>query len=436
MNKHHSLYVQLLLLLVISAVISGSIFAFLNLTREYMNGYYYNDESYIDHENQKYIGKLQRYIDSNQIEKNEVQKLKPWIKKQGLLSIQIYFDGVLHYDSEYTDQESIQNENIRLTDYDWNQYYTVKFADGEGQVSMYGSYGYKIYMLSGIVSACISFAVFLVLVICGIRKKMKYISELSKEIEILEGGNLDYPVAVIGHDELASLARGLDDMRISFQEQTVRETHLVQENQRIITEMSHDIRTPITAVMLYTEILRKGAYKDEKQLKEYIEKIDYKCRRMKQLTDNLFEYSLVTGETEIDLEEPESYEVIFYDLFSETGYYLEQEGFQIAFKVEWIDEKIQISGNYLGRIMDNITSNIIKYADRAFPVTVSSLKEKNTVGFSFTNTIRASKEGKESTEIGLHSIRNMMSKMGGRCETQKKENNFCIQLLFPCVMER
>ena len=88
--------------------------------------------------------------------------------------------------------------------------------------------------------------------------------------------------------------------------------------------MSHDLRTPVTSIMLYTEILKKGKYKDEKQLLEYIEKIDRKAHAMKQLTENLFEYSLVTGENEIELEKAEQYEVIFYDLFSETCSYLEE----------------------------------------------------------------------------------------------------------------
>ena len=95
--------------------------------------------------------------------------------------------------------------------------------------------------------------------------------------------------------------------------------------------MSHDLRTPVTSIMLYTEILKTGKGQTEEQKREYIEKIDKKSRRMKQLIDHLFEYSLVTGETEIQLEDPETYEVLFYDLFSETCSYLEQSGFRVEF---------------------------------------------------------------------------------------------------------
>ena len=122
---------------------------------------------------------------------------------------------------------------------------------------------------------------------------MAYILQLKDEIEILEGGSLDYPITVKGKDELAALAKGLDNMRKSFAGLIDQEGKMVQENQRIITEMSHDLRTPVTSIILYTEILKKGTYKDQEQQREYIEKIGQKAQRMKQLTDNLFEYSLI-----------------------------------------------------------------------------------------------------------------------------------------------
>ena len=75
--------------------------------------------------------------------------------------------------------------------------------------------------------------------------------------------------------------------------------------------MSHDLRTPVTSMMLYTEILKKGRYKNEQQLLECLDKIDRKAHRMKQLTDHLFEYALISGEKEIELEKPESIEICF-----------------------------------------------------------------------------------------------------------------------------
>ena len=141
---------------------------------------------------------------------------------------------------------------------------------------------------------------------------------------------------------MSKLAEGIENMRKSFQRMIHKETEIVRENQKIVTEMSHDLRTPITSIMLYTEILKKGKYENEAQLLEYLKKIDQKARRMKQLSEHLFEYSLLSGEDEVKLEEPDNFETLLYDLFSETCSYLEQRGFQTIFQVRWPDKKNQI----------------------------------------------------------------------------------------------
>lgn len=61
-------------------------------------------------------------------------------------------------------------------------------------------------------------------------------------------------------------------MRIAFQSLLNQEMEMMKENQRIVTEMSHDIRTPVTAIMLYSEILQKEQYKTEEQRKEYVKR--------------------------------------------------------------------------------------------------------------------------------------------------------------------
>ena len=77
----------------------------------------------------------------------------------------------------------------------------------------------------------------------------------SRLFKFLEGGNLDYKITVSGKNELSSLAKGLDDMRIAFKEKNDNEIQMLKANKRIITEMSHDLRTPLTSVMLYSDIL-------------------------------------------------------------------------------------------------------------------------------------------------------------------------------------
>ena len=431
-NRRNSIYTQLLRILLIATFGAVVIFFVFDFTGEYVIERYLQETDYIEKKNQEYVDDLQEYVNQEQIATRDTHKLNEWVKKQQLLFIQVYKDDIQVYNSEYPGEE-IWEEEITVEGYAWESDYQVNFADGTAEVTITGAYTYQLYNYVIIGELGISFIFFLVFVLLGIRKKIDYIRKLSEEIELLEGGSLEYKITIKGKDELTALAEGLDSMRISFRNLIRQEAEMTQENQRIVTEMSHDLRTPVTSIMLYTEILKQGKYKSKEQLFAYLNKIEQKAKRMKQLTDHLFEYSIIAGEREIELEELEQYEVLFYDLFSDTCSYLEQQGFRVIFQVKWIDGLLRISTDYIMRILDNVTSNIEKYADRSEPVKICSVEEGSMAGFFFENKIRNLEEKPESTGIGIQNIKNMMQKMGGKCIVEEKEGYFRLILLFPCV---
>lgn len=433
-SRRNSIYTQLLRLLIMGAFAAVILFSALDFAGEYLVSIYLEKTDYIEKKNLQYIHKLQKYVDQEGISTRDTEKLNDWVKKQQLLFIQIYKDEIQVFDSEYPEQE-IWEEEITAGNYSWENYYMVDFTDGTAEVSITGAYTYQLYNYMVIGELTLSFVFFLVFVLLGIRRKIAYIRKLSDEIELLEGGSLEYKITVKGKDELAALAEGLDSMRLSFGNLIRQEAEMVQENQRIVTEMSHDLRTPITSIMLYTEILKKGKYEKEEQLQEYLDKIEQQARRMKQLSDHLFEYSLTAGGKEIELEEAEQYEVLFYDLFSDTCNYLKKKGFQVVFHVKWVNCLLKISTDYVMRILDNVTSNIVKYADPSVPVEIFSVEEGRMAGFSFENKIRELEEKEESTEIGIQNMKNMMQKMGGKCTTEIKGERFRLTLLFPRVKQ-
>lgn len=434
-SKKDSIYFQLLRLLLISGVISIALFTIANNISDYVIGNYYYNSDYEEKKDKEYLNKLQTYINENEVSTKDTSELKKWVKKQKIIILRVYMQNKLVFDSDYPDKE-LWEEDVESSEYEWATYYSIEFADGTARVGIAGMYEYQLYSLAFIAELLLSFLLFIIMVLLGIRQKMKYILKLSDEIAILEGGSLDYEITIKGKDELTVLAEGLDSMRISFQNMIEQEAEMVNENNKIITEMSHDLRTPVTSMMLYTEILKKGNYKDEKQLMEYVEKIDRKAHRMKQLTDHLFEYALVSGGKEIELEEPENCEVLFYDLFSETCSYLIQNGFDVDFKVKWPEKNIRVCTEYIVRILDNISSNIIKYADPSYKVIISSVSTDQTTGFVFQNVKRELEDKKDSNGVGVQSIRNMMKKMGGRCRIIEENDMFGIEIIFPDVNER
>ncbi len=106
-------------------------------------------------------------------------------------------------------------------------------------------------------------------------------------------------------------------------------------------------------------------------------------------------------------------------------------------RLQWNGCRIRINQEYISRILDNITSNILKYARQDAPVQIGTVKaeEEEAAGIYFENRIEKDVDDRESTKIGIQSVEKMMQKMGGYCQVEKEEELFKITLWFPAVRE-
>ena len=440
-EKMHSLYFKLAGLLLAAVAVSGLFFVVINYAGEQMITKIFSDSSHIEKLSEAYIQDLQDYIDETKAASNDSEKLTEWVRKQKIVSIQVYKDEILTYDSNYPDA-AVEDAEAEGAYYEWEYYYTAEFADGTADVFLYGFFSYPLYSYAMTAEILLAVILLVAIVILGIRRPVKYIGRLKDECEILGNGNLDYQVTVQGRDELALLAQGLDNMRMALRESNEKEAEITAANRRMITEMSHDLRTPLTSLLIYTEILGKKAAKDSRQAMEYVRKIEKKARQIKRLSDNIFEYALITEETKAELGEPQTLRELFYDPLSEMTAYLGERGYTVELRPDTGSgserRQIRVNEEYINRIMDNIVSNIEKYADKSMPVRIETIYTEEYGGLAFRNGISCSTEDRRKTEgstnIGLHNVEKMMKNMDGYCRVKQTECIFEIALMFPWVL--
>ena len=439
----HSLYFKLAGLLLAAVAVSGLFFVVINYAGEQMITKIFSDSSHIEKLSEAYIQDLQDYIDETKATSNDSEKLTEWVRKRKIVSIQVYKDEILTYDSNYPDA-AVEDAEAEGAYYDWEYYYTAEFADGTADVFLYGFFSYPLYSYAMTAEILLAVILLVAIVILGIRRPVKYIGRLKAECEILGSGDLDYQVTVQGKDELSLLARGLDNMRMALRESNEKEAELTAANRRMITEMSHDLRTPLTSLLIYTEILGKKAAKDPRQAMEYVRKIEKKARQIKRLSDNIFEYALITEETKAELGELQTLRELFYDPLSEMTAYLGERGYTVGLRPDTGSgserRQIRVNEEYINRIMDNIVSNIEKYADKSMPVRIETIYTEEYGGLAFRNGISCNMEDRRKTEgstnIGLHNVEKMMKKMNGYFRVKQTENIFEITLIFPWVKEK
>ena len=434
MKKKHGLAKRFTEIIFISGLCSILLLVVMQLGLNKFLRYYFNQPEAQQSATQRQVKELQDYINEEGLSVTDTREITDWTRRHRYTLLELYQNHSLVYSSYapkvYVSREDDTGDRPKMPNYDWMPIYTVEFADGEAQAVLYYNGMDAYYGVGCDILLLLAIVAFPLFFLFGSRKIIRYIVQLSEEIQAMEGGDLDHAITVKGEDELTTLASCLDSMRITLRSQQQQEAESSAKVKNLITEMSHDLRTPLTTLLLYTEILRGHKYDSEAQMNDYLTKIDTKARQIKQLSDNLFEYALVTRDTVVTLDEPAHFSEIFEEPLTEMVDHLQQRGFVCALELGDDDPILTVKGQYVRRILDNITSNILKYADPENEIVVRSVQEENRVGLSFLNKTLPVPSSSESTKVGLTSMETMMEKMNAVFRVEQGEDWFCVTLLF------
>ena len=435
-----SLGVQLGIALVVSLLLALGSFFVIQSVGDSMIAHVLEDPDAVDSQTQYLVSQFQDYISDQELATSDTQQLDDWVKrKQRYVSMAIYVDGVPVYDSDYPDLaqefgETAIAENTAA--YSWQPLYTVEFADASAQISLNSYYDYFYYSLLNYLALALSFFIFLMVFLTFVRKKTSYINRLAKEIQILESGELEYPITIRGRDELTELGRGIDAMRLSVIERLQSEEAAHRANSELITSMSHDLRTPLTALMGYLEIIEQHKYQTPEQLFEYIHKSRQKAYQLKGLSDRLFEYFLVYGREQdaVPLERYPGNELLA-QLIGDSVFDLQDQRFTV--NTNPIEAPFTIATNveYLRRVFNNLFSNLLKYAERTQPVEILYTPGEREITITFSNTVRQDGEPVESTGLGLKTCERILKQLDGSFSSGSENGKFTASLTLPVKWE-
>lgn len=437
-KTHQSILTQFFALLVGLGILCGGLFVVLNATVESVLENYLLSSDFLDTVIEERVNDLQDYVTENQVSATDSQALSQWMRGKPLTLMEIYRSNVLLYSSYASYSLAVEGDDFTWTategeetpTYDWISYYSVEFSDGWGDVVLYSNDLYRYSTYATIAEVILCAVLFLAGFLIAFQRTVSYMRQISLEIQAMEGGDLNQPVTVRGDNDLTALAESLDAMRLAFRAQRERESSTYAANQALISQMSHDLRTPLTTLLIYTEILRYGKYQGEDQLRGYLDKIDEKAQQIKQLAENLLEYSLASQKRAVEMEPPAPAAEIFRPLLQETATFLEQYGYAFHWDLDFGEGRVAVHTPYLRRILDNLSSNILKYASLQEPISIQAREQEGVLALSFCNGLK-DRDEPAGTCVGLSSVEAMMEKMGGSSHAEQTGAAFQITLLFP-----
>ena len=256
------------------------------------------------------------------------------------------------------------------------------------------------------------------------------VKKLAAGVRLVEEGNIDAPLNMSGNDEISDLADDVNSMRDSVVDNMTKGQQAWEANAGLITAMSHDIRTPLTVMLGYLDIIE--LQEENETNREYITICKENALRLKALSDDMFSYFLVFGKNDIELEviacnaaDTVGGMMAEYELLlAENGYTVERNG-----DMPSVDVKVDVV--CLGRVMGNIFSNITKYADSSRPVVVGINSDDRFLSITFENGVRRDRDSAESTGIGVKTSARIMEQMGGAFTVRQDSENYTVELRIP-----
>lgn len=402
-----------------------------NIAVDWIYNVVYSDEKY-EQDITDMLQSLQDYVQEEQVTEDNIKQLVNWVRKQKNVYVTFYrdIDELLGSFMANSGDEPYEVD----TEYE-SMYYTINLYDGtpiKVQLEVYLDMNYMywadvaMYVTGGIV--------FLLLLLLMIHHKIRYINRLESELKILGGGNLEYPITIKGNDEITSLAEGITALKNGFLEEQQMKAEAEKANIELVTAMSHDLRTPLTSLIGYLELLNMHRYENEEQLQKYLEYCRKKAFQIKKVSDRLFEYFLVYGKEEKELQlQTIPCEEMAEDLCNGQFFDWQDRGGTIDCQIGELPGAVQVDSEYMQRVMDNLLSNLKKYGDPAYPLQIQIDEHQDVQHILLKNHVLEQKNQIESTQIGLKTCRRIIENHGGTFawRTDTQENTFTIEMELP-----
>ena len=193
------------------------------------------------------------------------------------------------------------------------------------------------------------------------KRELTYIDHISSAITRISTGDLQTKLEIVGDDEFSAMAEKINTMVDEINALMEKERYAEKTKNELITNVAHDLRTPLTSIIGYLELLNRSENLPAQMRQNYLQIVYQKARRLQQLIEDLFGFTKLNyGKMAMNVGKMDSVKLLaqlmdeFYPNFMEKG---------LAFSLKSsVDAQVIVAdSNLLARLFDNLINNAIKY---------------------------------------------------------------------------
>lgn len=203
------------------------------------------------------------------------------------------------------------------------------------------------------------------------RLTVNYLLIISDGLIRIAEGNLHYRVPVLQEDELGTVARNINEMAKQLDRKIQKEREIEQSKMELITGISHDLRTPLTSIIGYLDLLQNKSYHSQAEQDRFIQNTHNKAVQLKKLIDDLFEYTrLTSGNPKLSMQTVNMKELLEQLLFEFKPIAQEHE-LDLHQELPHAHVEACIDIEKFARAMDNLLMNALKFSVKPGQIAVS-----------------------------------------------------------------
>lgn len=307
-----------------------------------------------------------------------------------------------------------------------------------------------VFILSVLTMLAPVFIVFLAVFVIGAvvfaAKRLTGFESLKDGIEKIKDGDLNHKIEGCPDGVIGAMASNVNSIGEGLQKSLEREVRAERMKSELITNVSHDLKTPLTSIINYTDLLSKEKLTPP-EANDYVKIIKQKSERLKQLTSDLFDISKVqSGNEEFNIEDIDLC-LLINQAMAELGEQTENSGLTFKLKTDAKEIFIKADGKKVSRVFENLLVNCVKYSMKNTRVYISiaetakgvSVEIKNIAGYEMDfdekeiteRFVRGdSARSTEGSGLGLAIVKSYVEGCGGAVEIKKDGDLFKVILEF------
>ncbi len=214
------------------------------------------------------------------------------------------------------------------------------------------------------------------------RKKylISHLNKITKEIQLLASREMT-SANITGHNEFQELADGVNRLVIKSEEAIHEVKKVEQLKNELITNVAHDLRSPLTSILGYVDLINNDHCRDEVELRYYVQIIHDKAASLHSLINDIFEYTYVQNQQVIIQKQSIHIEEIINQLAVQSRLQLEEAGMEWRLYSTATDPVVLGDGGKLARVFENLIQNAIRYGSEGkyLDVRLSDTEDKVTI---------------------------------------------------------